>query len=502
MNIDSVYSSLKEMGLNIEDYETFISFVKDNNNSYEEVINMIINAKEAKDKKVNYSDFEKNLVDYFKEIQSIINKDSLYTFSNDEDITKFKNFFQKIVDKYIIIYKLKDDKDECKKVHDEIEKIKEEIDRYNSTSLTPELLSKISDLKFNLDLKSMEYRRLLSSIEESTKLMTKYSNKSEFINLINIISKDMDTLSDIMNNLSLTSESISSISKVLGNITYYFETVEIECINDINRYNDICVNAGLVKPKEENELDSIIEEYGPGKYKLIPSLDIGDYVTYNGSKSYIGNDNSDKLVAGKIYKISNIGYDNTGNEEFYLEGYNMPFSVTLFDMATEKEYNENKEVDSIIEEYGPGKYKLIPSLDIGDYVKYNGSKSYVGNDNSDKLVAGKVYKISNIGYDNTGNEEFYLEGYNMPFSVTLFDMVTEKEYNNQLDSNKVIDSQKVSSNNRLKNIYATALNNLSSKNILSHIKSLLSYNNAYSDDGLLNLEEFSDIYNEAKRRTR
>ena len=438
MNIDSVYSSLKEMGLNIEDYETFISFVKDNNNSYEEVINKIKNVKEVKDKKVNYSDFEKHLVDYFKEIQSIINKDSLYTFSNDEDIVKFKNFFQGIADKYIIIYKLKDDKDECKKVHDEIERIKEEIDRYNSTSLTPELLSKINDLKFNLDLKSIEYRRLLSSIEESTKLMTKYSNKNEFINLINIISKDMDTLSDIMNNLSLTSESISSISKVLGNITYYFETVEIECINDINRYNDMCVNAGLVKPRiidNKNNDDEVKEEVD------IPTV----------------KDDHDDILEGSI----------------------------------------------VIDD----KFK-IGSLNAGDYVMYNGSKSYTDYDNSDELTNGAVYKVRRVDLDQNDNEIVYLEGSLNPYSITLFDIVPNNSYSDS--DNKVVSSTNESSlKTGLQDIYRKALSNLGSKNISGFVKNLLTNSNENEivqdetyDDGLLNMDEFSKIYEEVKGKSR
>ena len=441
MNIDSVYNSLKSLGLNIQDYDTFISFVRDNNNSYEDVVSMIINAKEVKDKKINYSDFEKKLVNYFKDIQNIINKDSLYTFSNEEDITRFKNFFQEIVDKYIIIYKLKDDKDECKKTSEDIDKIKKEIDKYNSGLFSIDSIDKINSLKFNLDLKSMEYKRLLASIEESTKLITKYSSKYEFINLIDIISKDMDELSHIMNNLSLTNESKINICKVLQSITYYFETMETECINDINKYNDICVKAGLVKPNvvvdsevNKNDIDSYLEKEVPVSEDVDDILDGLDSSIMNNSK----------------YKIG--------------------------------------------------------ALKVGDYVTYNGTNSYTDYDNGDKLDMGAVYKVKRVDFDGNGNEVIYLEGSVYPYSVTLFDLVRDYSHN----INKVISSNDGGSlKDALVNIYRIALNNLSTKNISGFIKNLLSNvdneekstDDVY-DDGLLNLEEFSKIYEEAKAKSR
>lgn len=441
MNIDSVYNSLKSLGLNIQDYDTFISFVRDNNNSYEDVVSMIINAKEVKDKKINYSDFEKKLVNYFKDIQNIINKDSLYTFSNEEDITRFKNFFQEIVDKYIIIYKLKDDKDECKKTSEDIDKIKKEIDKYNSGLFSIDSIDKINSLKFNLDLKSMEYKRLLASIEESTKLITKYSSKYEFINLIDIISKDMDELSHIMNNLSLTNESKINICKVLESITYYFETMETECINDINKYNDICVKAGLVKPNvvvdsevNKNDIDSYLEKEVPVSEDVDDILDGLDSSIMNNSK----------------YKIG--------------------------------------------------------ALKVGDYVTYNGTNSYTDYDNGDKLDMGAVYKVKRVDFDGNGNEVIYLEGSVYPYSVTLFDLVRDYSHN----INKVISSNDGGSlKDALVNIYRIALNNLSTKNISGFIKNLLSNvdneekstDDVY-DDGLLNLEEFSKIYEEAKAKSR
>ena len=105
MNINSTYKLLEELGLKISDYKIFGEFVRNNNNSYEEAIDKIRKAKSVKDKKINYTDFEKRMVSYFKEIQRLINKDSLFVFSNEEDKDNFKKYFQSIIDKYIIIYK-------------------------------------------------------------------------------------------------------------------------------------------------------------------------------------------------------------------------------------------------------------------------------------------------------------------------------------------------------------------------------------------------------------
>ena len=132
MNINSTYKILDELGLKISDYKLFGEFVRNNNNSYEEAIDIIRKSKSVKDKKINYTDFEKRMVGYFKEIQRLINKDSLFVFSNEEDKDNFKKYFQSIIDKYIIIYKLKDDKDNCKKKADEIVELKNEIDKINN----------------------------------------------------------------------------------------------------------------------------------------------------------------------------------------------------------------------------------------------------------------------------------------------------------------------------------------------------------------------------------
>ena len=54
MNINSTYKILDELGLKISDYKIFGEFVRNNNNSYEEAIDIIRKAKSVKDKKINY----------------------------------------------------------------------------------------------------------------------------------------------------------------------------------------------------------------------------------------------------------------------------------------------------------------------------------------------------------------------------------------------------------------------------------------------------------------
>ena len=52
MNINSTYKILDELGLKISDYKIFGKFVRNNNNSYEEAIDIIRKAKSVKDKKL------------------------------------------------------------------------------------------------------------------------------------------------------------------------------------------------------------------------------------------------------------------------------------------------------------------------------------------------------------------------------------------------------------------------------------------------------------------
>lgn len=447
MNINSTYKILDELGLKISDYKIFGEFVRNNNNSYEEAIDIIRKAKSVKDKKINYTDFEKRMVGYFKEIQRLINKDSLFVFSNEEDKDNFKKYFQSIIDKYIIIYKLKDDKDNCKKKADEIVELKNEIDKINNNyvSLTPDEIEQINDLKFNLDIKNMEYRKLLSSIEESNKVITKYSNKNEFVKLIWMISKDVSKLSELINRLSITNETRNDLTKVLDEVSKYFESVEIECIDDINNFINICKSAGIIS-KEKIDNVSIVN---------MP----------------VGNDDKD--------------------------------NVSKKDVEISKDVAKGE--------------KNTHTLEVGDLVTYNNFLDYEGYNYEGKLKPNVVYKVSYVFFDNKGTEMFYLEGIDLPFPATIFDLAPKKDNEIEQTSNIVSNSDLNHKKFDLKETYTKALEGLRTKKISSYIKNAIakisekhyideneeemSLDN-YSPDGLINLEEFSKIYDEVKNGRR
>lgn len=446
MNINSIYKILNELGLKIYDYKLFGEYVRKNNNSYEETVDRIKMAKNIKDKKVDYTDFEKRLVNYFKEIQRLINKDSLFSFSNEQDMDNFKKYFQSIIDKYIIIYKLKDDKDNCKKKYEEILKLKNEIDSINNgyVSLTPDEIEKINDLKFNLDIKNMEYRKLLSSIEETNKVITKYSSKSEFVKLIWSVSKEMTKLSELMNKLSITNETRNEITNILSDVSKYFESVEIECIDDINNFINICKLAGITS---NDKIDNI------------------------------------KMENNEVVNI-NVNKDDEKSNQF------------------------DKNTQNVVDEK-----KYQPSLEVGDLVLYNSLFDFDGYNSEGLLKSNVPYKISYIIFDNKGNEMVYLNGIPLPFPATIFDLVPKK--NNEVEkisnivSNSDFDNKKIN----LKETYAKSLEGLRTKKVSSFIKNALEKLfekyyindnedemdlNSYSPDELLNLEEFSKIYNEVK----
>lgn len=443
MNINSTYKILDELGLKISDYKIFGEFVRNNNNSYTEAIDIIRKVKSVRDKKINYTDFEKRIVSYFKEIQRLINKDSLFVFSNEEDKDNFKKYFQSIIDKYIIIYKLKDDKDNCKKKADEIVELKNEIDKINNNyvSLTPDEIEQINDLKFNLDIKNMEYRKLLSSIEETNKIITKYSNKNEFVKLIWTISKDVSKLSELMNRLSITNETRNDLTKILDEVSKYFESVEIKCIDDINNFINICKSAGIISKE----------------------------------------------------KIDNISI------------VNMPVGNSTNDNVSKKDVEISKDATK-------GE-KNIPTLEVGDLVTYNNFLDYEGYNYEGKLKPNVVYKVSYVFFDNKENEMFYLEGIDLPFPATIFDLVPKNEHKMEQTSNIVSNNNLDHKKFDLKETYLSALKGLHSKKVSSYIKNAIaklcekyyidenedemSLDN-YLPDELLNLEEFSKIYNEVK----
>ena len=436
MNIakfDSIYKMLDVINLNIVDSAKFIDYVGKQCKGIEDTIKDIKVAKEKSIKKIDYSDFERKLVNSFKEIQKEINKDGMFQYSDEEEMEKFKNFFQEIVDKYVIIYKLKDDKDECARKRKEIESLKNEINSLNkSTSpLTTNDLQKINDLNFKLGVKNLEYKKVLELIEEDIQIITRNSLKLNFINLLDELNSDLNKLIEMFSKLSLTPITRQNVDKMFLELNNGLTNEKNEYKKEINIFKEICENAGI-----ENS---------------VASLEKNDMVVYNGTKPYYGADNSYVLKVGKAYKVKDYKFTNNGLEEFYLENFDKPFSVTLFD--TPREWQEKKELvngnnkeDIVSNKKSEGTKSINETNDLnnsiltsgikeGDFVVYNGSKDYTSSkDNTNLLQTGFSYRVAKLVINEKGKEEIYLDGIDVPFSITMFEpKKIEKKHTNELE---------------------------------------------------------------------
>lgn len=436
MNIakfDSIYKMLDVINLNIVDSAKFIDYVGKQGKGIEDTIKDIKVAKEKSIKKIDYSDFERKLVNSFKEIQKEINKDGMFQYSDEEEMEKFKNFFQEIVDKYVIIYKLKDDKDECARKRKEIESLKNEINSLNkSTSpLTTNDLQKINDLNFKLGVKNLEYKKVLELIEEDIQIITRNSLKLNFINLLDELNSDLNKLIEMFSKLSLTPITRQNVDKMFLELNNGLTNEKNEYKKEINIFKEICENAGI-----ENS---------------VASLEKNDMVVYNGTKPYYGADNSYVLKVGKAYKVKDYKFTNNGLEEFYLEDFDKPFSVTLFD--TPREWQEKKELvngnnkeDIVSNKKSEGTKSINETNDLnnsiltsgikeGDFVVYNGSKDYTSSkDNTNLLQTGFSYRVAKLVINEKGKEEIYLDGIDVPFSITMFEpKKIEKKHTNELE---------------------------------------------------------------------
>lgn len=436
MNIakfDSIYKMLDVINLNIVDSTKFIDYVGKQGKGIEDTIKDIKVAKEKSIKKIDYSDFERKLVNSFKEIQKEINKDGMFQYSDEEEMEKFKNFFQEIVDKYVIIYKLKDDKDECARKRKEIESLKNEINSLNkSTSpLTTNDLQKINDLNFKLGVKNLEYKKVLELIEEDIQIITRNSLKLNFINLLDELNIDLNKLIEMFSKLSLTPITRQNVDKMFLELNNSLTNEKNEYKKEINIFKEICENAGI-----ENS---------------VASLEKNDMVVYNGTKPYYGADNSYVLKVGQTYKVKDYKFTNNGLEEFYLEDFDKPFSVTLFD--TPREWQEKKELvngnnkeDIVSNKKSEGTKSINETNDLnnsiltsgikeGDFVVYNGSKDYTSSkDNTNLLQTGFSYRVAKLVINEKGKEEIYLDGIDVPFSITMFEpKKIEKKHTNELE---------------------------------------------------------------------
>ena len=114
--------------------------------------------------------------------------------------------------------------------------------------------------------------------------------------------------------------------------------------------------------------------------------------------------------------------------------------------------------------------ELTPALKKGDFVVYNGSKDYISTkDNTNLLQKGFSYKVTNSIINDKGEEEIYLEGFDEPFSVILFE--TEeiwKEHMNGLITQMVTKVDMKSINKE--EAYTNAVIGLSKKNVSFNLK--------------------------------
>lgn len=419
-NISSAYQFLDKAGVYIEDSSKFIDFVKENDNNIEKAITRIKESKLKKEQKVDYSHFERKIVDYFKKIQNEINKDALFQYSKEKDIENFRTFFQEIVDKYIIICKLKDDKEEYKKRLHAVQELKDQLSALNNSNkeLSTSEIEQINTLNFKLNVKNKECEYVLELIEEEVNAITKNSNKSDFIKLIDEFNNDIDKLLKIMDRLSMHPRTESIVKKIFNDMLDELSLEKVRHEQSLKEFDELCVNAGI-KPSE-------------------PSLEKDDIVIYNGTKPYYGVDNSYVLKEGEKYKVKDSKFTNNGLEEFYLEGFDKPFSVTLFDTPNEWEEKKN----SITEEYKDDEIMngFENVQDILDYTPADDAQSIEEektskDDNEEYLVfTGKVdphintaalkqgfsYKVVRTITSPSNEEEIYLEGFDKPYPKKLF----------------------------------------------------------------------------------
>lgn len=338
-SIESAYKMLAGMDLTIEDSTKFIDYVKKNGKGLNETVNEIKVAKEKSSKKIDYSDFEKKLVDSFKKIQNTINKDGLFQYSHTKYIDKFRKFFQEIVDNYVIILKLKDDKDEAARKKKELDQLKSKMRTIiSNTSIMPsDDIEKMNELNFKLGVKNIEYKKVLELIEEDVQVITRNSVKINFINLLDDLIYDLNSLTEILSKLSLNPSTRQNVEEMVLELKNNLINRKNEYENDINYFKELCTIAGIVGE----------------------SLEKDDVVIYNGSKPLYGADYTNLLQEGKEYRIIRTIINGNGNEEFYIEGFDKPLSVTLFDTKMEWKQKQKTRGDDL-------KFNVVSKTEIKD----------------------------------------------------------------------------------------------------------------------------------------
>ena len=105
-------------------------------------------------------------------------------------------------------------------------------------------------------------------------------------------------------------------------------------------------NPAFISSEEKKNTDEISSKLDSEKINLesnsnlTPVFKQGDFVVYNGTKDFNSNrDFTNLLQTGFSYRVTKSVINEKGEEEIYLEGIDMPFSVTMFE--TEEIWKEH-----------------------------------------------------------------------------------------------------------------------------------------------------------------
>lgn len=497
MKIETVYEELKKSKLEVEDSKKFFSALS----SYDGgAIGLLADLKKMEDLakgSVDYVLFEDKIIECLHSISVYINKDSVYTLSNKEDIDNFKMYYNNIINNYIFINRLEDENKLCLKLTNEMEKIGNQI---KSTSDA-----------YDLSKLHLQYQRLHAQLissnekrEKFNKMIKVNSNKANFTSLLDGAVRDFSMLASGLKNLTLTKETKAKINDVLINMSNQLKNEKESSKNDIVNYLKLLDYVGLQKninysyddielPKVKNE-DTIINEVKENKEEVKEvdtSIKIGENVYYTG----INYDNV-SLEYNKPYKVIDAKLDDNGNEVYKLDGI-----------------EEDVSVISLEPEYLVDKQEL--SLKRGEKVFTSGIRKY--NKDDVKLEMGKEYTINKGMLDEKGNEIYYLDGIDKPVSV--MNLVNENRWNEYMESmvnQRVVLKEEPKKNIDKKDMYLNSVINLSKKPKLSStIKKAFSsvlngVKNKFKEikddlllteyDDLIDREEFAKEFEEIKAR--
>lgn len=467
MNIEKVFSNLESLNLKVTDstkfFQSIISY-PGGSNAFFEKLNYL--NKSTKDN-INYEKFENKIIKYLRGIQILINKDNLFRLSDEEDIANFKKSYQNIINKYIYIHRLQDEKKYSRDNIAKLERLKQDIKDTTGT--------------YELSRLHLEYQKTVKTIENSYRKIDRYikkisesSYKEKYEGIIDDLVKDSSLLADNLKNLTLTNETKSNINLLLTKMAEDFTNEKKEIRKDIDIYFEMLKEAGIEQnvllseekinnKTVENEPEEI-KKHEEVKEEIIPeirdndfneevveevempqretALKAGETIYYNGTLPYDHYSDISLLNRNKPYKISLATLDEKGNEMYFLEGIDTPFSVTLFETEFEK-------------------FNTDTTLKKGDKVYYNGKKD---EDYDVQLTYGQEYVIDKGTLDEKGNEIYYLEGMDEPVSV--ISLVTENkwlEYIEPIVNQRVIAVEEPKVKPNKKGLYLASVANMCDK---------------------------------------